>query len=341
MTIDQPSILTIILNYKTPEMTLKSARSAAGAMRGLNGEITIVDNDSQDGSFEAIKAGLEAPDWPEEVAVRVIQSSKNGGFGAGNNVGIRAGLSDGTKPDFVYILNSDAFPAPNAIQCLLNYLQAHPKVGFAGSYIHGDDQHDHITLFRFPSALSELESAARFGPVSKLLKNHIVHLPIPEKSQRVDWLAGASMMMRTSVLDEIGLFDETFFLYFEETDLSLRAARAGHETHYVRESHVEHIGSVSTGMKKWQRIPGYWLESRWHYYTKNHGRAYACAVTLAHMTGGLLWRIRRALQSKPQADPDYFLWDMLVHDLKAMFRPLPGKRAAADCVALEVKAEKY
>ena len=95
-----------------------------------------------------------------------------------------------------------------------------------------------------------------------MLADHVVPLPVPDQSGAVDWLAGASMMMRAEVLEQIGLFDEEYFLYFEETDLCRRAALAGWPTHYVVESRVTHIGSVSTGMKVWDRIPEYWLDSR-------------------------------------------------------------------------------
>ncbi|MCD1617406.1 glycosyltransferase family 2 protein [Salipiger marinus] len=320
-----PRLLVVLLNWRTPDMTLRAAESALVAMRHLRAELVIVDNDSGDGSFEKIAKGLQAP-WAKAAPVRLIQSGRNGGFGAGNNVGIRAGLSDGSCPDYVYILNSDAFPAPDAIRLLLGHLERHPEAGFAGSYIHGEDGVPHITAFRFPSVASEFEGAARFGPITRLLREHVVPLPLPRGTTRVDWLAGASLMMRHSVLDRIGLFDETFFLYFEETDLCLRAARAGFETHYVRASEVLHIGSVSTGMKRWTRVPGFWLDSRWHYFSKNHGRGGAVLATLAHGAGGLLWRARRLLQRKPRVDPPRFLRDLISHDLSALTRPLPGVR---------------
>lgn len=320
-----PSILVVSLNYRTPEMTLRSVRSALRAMEGLNAELVLVDNDSGDGSDTVLAEAIAA----EKLPVRLIRSGRNGGFGAGNNVGIRAGLSDGTAPDYVYILNSDAFPAPDAIRKLLDHLQTHPEVGIAGSYIHGEEGDAHVTAFRFPSILSELEGAIRFGPVSRLLTSHIVHLGVPDATRAVDWLAGASMMMRRDMLDKIGLFDEVFFLYFEETDLCLRAARAGYQTHYVRDSEVAHIGSVSTGMKRWSRIPGFWLDSRWHYFSKNHGRLYAALATLAHVAGGMLWRLRRLVQRKPPADPPRFLRDLVRHDFQMLFRPLPGQRPGA------------
>ncbi len=321
-------LLTVILNYKTAEMTLQSAKAAVREMAGLDAELVIVDNHSQDGSVEAIQEELDQADWAKTLPVRLIASDRNGGFGAGNNIGIRAGLSDGSTPEYVYILNSDAFPDAGAIKRLVDHLDTHPKAGFAGSYIHGPEGDAHVTAFRFPTLWSELEGAARFGPISRLLRSKAVPIGVPEATQRVDWLAGASVMMRTSVLDQIGLFDETFFLYFEETDLCLRAARAGHETHYVRDSEVTHIGSASTGMKTWTRVPVYWFDSRWHYFSKNHGRVYACGATLMHVAGGLLWRLRRVIQRKPRADAPGFLRTLAWHDVTALFRPLPGKPGA-------------
>ncbi len=308
-------LLTIILNYRTAAMTLEAAEAARRAMAGTGGEIVIVDNDSDDDSFGLMQQAVAQHGWAD---VRVVQSGRNGGFGAGNNFGMRAGMADGSRPDFYYVLNSDAFPDEGAITALLGYLGAHPEVGFAGSYIHGPEGDAHVTAFRFPSIAGEFEGAARLGPVSRALKRHIVPLPVPEQTCAVDWLAGASLMMRAEVLEEIGLFDEAFFLYFEETDLCRRAARAGWPTHYVCESRVEHIGSVSTGMKGWGRVPGYWFDSRWYYFVKNHGVLYAAAATGAHLAGGMLHRLRAILQRKRPGDPPGFLRQLAVHDLRAL-----------------------
>ena len=316
-------LLTVILNWRTPDMTLQSAEAALRALEGIDGALVIVDNDSGDGSYERLFTEVQTRGWDTgPQAVRVLQSGRNGGFGAGNNFGIRAGMPDGSKPDFVYILNSDAFPEPQAIAALLVHLQLHPATGFAGSFIHGADAVPHRTAFRFPSIAAEFEAQIRFGPVSHLLQNSIVAQPIPQATCRVDWLAGASLMMRQSVLDQIGLFDETFFLYFEETDLCRRAARAGWPTDYVLESRVVHIGSVSTGMKEWPRIPQFWLDSRLHYFVKNHGPAYACAATLSHIAGGLLWRARLLIQRKDRGDPPHYLRDLTGHALRAGIRTL-------------------
>ena len=104
------TLLTIILNWRSAEMTLRATAAALVAMQGIAGEITIVDNASGDGSFETMTAAVADRGW---TRVRVLQAGRNGGFGAGNNFGIRAGLADGSRPDLIYILNSDAFPAPD------------------------------------------------------------------------------------------------------------------------------------------------------------------------------------------------------------------------------------
>lgn len=316
----QPRLLVVLLNFRTAQMCMRAADAAVTAMEGLDAEMVIVDNDSGDGSFEELSAFCDGRGWPH---VRVVASGHNGGFGAGNNFGIRAGRMDGQRPDYVYILNSDAFPAPDAIRTLLDWCDAHPQTGIAGSYIHGVEGDAHDTAFRFPSIASEFEHAIRLGPVSRLLAHKRVPMALPTTPERVDWLAGASMMMRMDMLDRIGLFDETFFLYFEETDLCLRAARDGWDTIYHPDSRVAHVGSVSTGMKGWQRIPQYWLDSRLHYFTKNHGAFYATLATAAHVTGGVLWRLRRVIQRKPPADPPQFLGDLFAHALRAPFRAAP------------------
>ena len=94
--IKTPRVLTVILNWRTPEMTLRAVQAARSAMQGIDGAITVVDNASGDGSEAALRAATR--DMPD---VRVIQAGRNGGFGAGNNVGIRAGLPGGGRPDYV------------------------------------------------------------------------------------------------------------------------------------------------------------------------------------------------------------------------------------------------
>ncbi|MEM9191714.1 MAG: glycosyltransferase family 2 protein [Myxococcota bacterium] len=308
-------LLAIILNYKTADMTADAVRAALRELRrfGDGGwELLVVDNDSQDGSFESLSARCEEEDWGPRV--RVVRSPKNGGFGFGNNVGLRDGLGREHPPEYFYILNSDAFVDEGAIEALVTYLDEHPWVGITGSYIHGPEGDPHVTAFRFPSLQSEIESTVRIGALTSVFQDAVVPLGQIDRTQKVDWLAGASMMIRADVLREVGLFDETFFLYFEETDLCRRAALAGWPTVYVRESSVTHIGSVSTGMKdQTRRRPQYWFDSRRHYFRKNHGSRYLWATNAAQIMGFGAFRVRQLLTGTESDDPPKYLRDFLKH----------------------------
>lgn len=305
-------VLCVILNYRTAEMTLEAAESARKALAVVDGDhlIHIVDNDSGDGSFETIKAGVAERAWS---GVKVSQSGNNGGFGAGNNFAVRQALASDDPPDYVYILNSDAFPAEDAIRLLVEFMEKTPDAGLAGSYIHGTDGEPHLTAFRFPSFRGEALSGFRLGALTQLWPDVEVPIqPMPETTRAVDWVAGASLLVRREVFEKIGLFDETFFLYFEETDLCRRAALAGHRCYYVVESRVAHVGSASTGYKdKTTPMPQYWFESRSYYFKKNHGSPYTLAANLAHAVGLGTFRARALVQRKANPDRKNFLRDFV------------------------------
>jgi N-acetylglucosaminyl-diphospho-decaprenol L-rhamnosyltransferase len=313
------TVLTIILNYRTPDMTLEAAEAALVGMEGISGEILIIDNGSADGSYEILCAAAQERGWLSDGRLSVVGSPVNGGFGAGCNIGIKTVLADGSRPDFYYLLNSDAFVQRDTIRILRDFLQRESLAGLAGSRVVGVDGEPHTTAFRFPSIAGEFVTAARTGLVTRLLENAVVPMGMPTEQIRLDWTAGASLMIRREVIEEVGAFDETFFLYYEETDLCHRALRAGWQTWYLPDSEVAHVGSASTGMKNWPRIPQYWLDSRLHYFAKTRGGWYAGAATLARAAGGLLYGIRRLVSDKPQVDPPQFLRDIMSHAICALF----------------------
>ncbi len=318
---DSARILTILLNFRTPEMTLRAAEAALAEMRALPGELLIIDNGSDDGSFEQIRSAAHERGWLEDGKLRLLASPVNGGFGAGMNLGFKTGLSDGSAPEFYYLLNSDAFVQGDTIRRLRDFLQRSPGAGLVGSYVQGTDGTPHRTAFRFPSIAGEFEASICTGIFTRLLRPWVVAMEIPQQETQVDWTAGASLMIRREVIEDIGGFDERFFLYFEETDLCHRAARAGWRTHYLPDSRIEHVGSASTGMKDWQRTPGYWFDSRRHYFTKTPGRVYALLATLAQAAGRSLYALRCVLSGRKRPGPPYFLRDLLRHELRASLRP--------------------
>lgn len=304
-------LLCVILNYKTADMTIECVRNARPAMAQVGSHrIDIVDNDSQDGSYARLVAAKRDEGWDD---VEVLASGHNGGFGAGNNFAIRRALASDDPPEFVFLLNSDAFPEEDAIEKLLGFMEEHPEVGIAGSQLYGTDGVPHISAFRFPTLQSEVLGSTRLGLLSRVMPEREVPIrPRPDASRPVDWLAGAAMMIRREVLEDVGLFDEAFFLYFEETDLCRRARLRGWPTWYVVESQVAHVGHASTGLKDLSRpMPRYWFDSRRYYFTKNHGKAYTWAVNAAQAVGLATFKVRARLQKKDDPDPARFLQDFV------------------------------
>lgn len=307
-------------------MTLQALDTLLPEIMALNGRhaedkkgkahVCIVDNDSKDGSLEKLQQGVK--DRGCGAVVDVVSSGHNGGYGYGNNVALRRGLQGPDKADYFYLLNSDAFVEGHALQTLLDFLDTRPDVGIAGGYIHGVDGEPHPGAFHYPTIWSEIEGSVRFGPLSKILKDRVVPRPVPTSTvDDVDWVPGASMVMRRQVLEQVGLFDETFFLYYEETDLCHRAKKAGWKIAFVRDASVAHIVGATTGVKNLKRrTPGYMLDSRRHYFLKHHGRGYLWASNLAHAAGMASFRVRRRLQNKPEQDYEKALQDFVLHCLK-------------------------
>jgi hypothetical protein len=164
---------------------------------------------------------------------------------------------------------------------------------------------------------SELDSGLKLGVVTRLLGDRAVAPALVETAHPIDWVAGASMIVRHAVFESIGLLDDDYFLYFEEADFCLNAQRAGWSCWYVPASRVVHLVGKSSGVTNTSahagtaRRPRYWFESRRRYFVKNHGRTYALCADVAWVTGFALWRLRRIVQQKPDTDPPHMLWDFL------------------------------
>jgi N-acetylglucosaminyl-diphospho-decaprenol L-rhamnosyltransferase len=322
-----PRILAIVVNYKSAQLALAALDSLAPQLAAYPGSrAVLVENDSRDGSLEQLRAGLAARRF--DVPVELAAQSANLGFAAGNNVALRTLLAGDPDAacDYAYLLNPDTKLRAHALRELVDFCEQHARVGIAGSRLEDEDGTQQHSRFRFHSLASELDSGLRFGPVTRLLAKHTIAPPLVQSAHRIDWVAGASMLVRRALVEEIGLLDEGYFLYFEETDYCLRAARAGWECWYVPTSRVVHYVGRSSGLtnEKEPRIrrPRYWFESRRRYFAKNHGALYAWAADLTWLAGYSLWRVRRRLTRKPDFDPPHLWADF------ARFLFLPGSASS-------------
>lgn len=308
-------MLVVVLNYRSAPYTIDALRCLAPEViaRG-DARVVITDNDSGDGSVERIRAEIDRQGWQRWMSVMPLP--KNGGYSYGNNAAIRPALANpAERPEYVWLLNPDTLPRADALKGLVDFLDAHPDVSIAGSRLEYADGTHHHSRYRFLSFFSEIETAARLGVVSWLLRRHAVAPPLEMEPHPIDWVVGASFMVRSSVFDAIGLLDEDYFLYFEEVDFCLRARRAGHACWFVPESRVAHLVGRASGItnenEPAKRRPRYWFESRRRYFVKNHGRLYAFATDVAFACFFAAWRVRRKLLGRPDDDPPRFLGDFV------------------------------
>ncbi len=223
----------VIVSYNTRDMTLQCLRALHIALNDMKAEIFVVDNASSDGSAEAI-----GRDFPN---VNLLKNENNHGFGAANNQAIR--LAQG---EFVLLLNSDAFPAQSAIDRLIECARNQPRGAVFGPRLLNEDGSLQHSCYRFPSPIKSIWE-------NLLLASTFPNHPIfgdyrnwPHDAQReVDFVIGACWLVRRTAIEEIGLFDEEFFLYSEETDWAKRFQKAGWKTFFVPEAEVTHLGGIS------------------------------------------------------------------------------------------------
>jgi hypothetical protein len=304
-------IAVVIITYRSAELTIDGIRSIAAGRTTADPRIRVIVVDNASGDFDTIADAVRVKGWSPWVSL--ILAPRNGGFAYGNNLAIREALRSG-RPDYVYLLNPDAQVRPGAIAALAEFLEAHPDVGIVGSGIENDDGTDWPIAFRFPSMLSELNDGLAFGIVSRLLRpwtvaRHMTRTPAP-----VDWVSGASMMIRTSVLESIGGMDENYFLYFEETDFCHRARLAGFTTWYVPHSRVMHMRGKSTNLTmveaRPKRLPDYWFESRRRYFVLNFGIRYAVVTDTIALTAHALGGLKRLILRQTDRAIPHFLRDL-------------------------------
>jgi len=306
----------IIVNYKTADLTISCLRSLSIERRACSFDVIIVDNDSQDGSFEKINSAILLEGWDSWVTV--MASDHNGGFAYGNNVAIRKFLSNKRVPEYFYLLNPDTVVHEGAVVSLVSFMQEKPAVGVAGSRIEDECGRPLHSAFKFHTCLSELNRGFSLGVLTKLLKRWVSDQVISDTAVRTDWVSGASMMIRRDVFEQVGLLDEAYFMYYEETDFCLQVNRAGLECWYVPASRVVHFVGQSSGItneKMTKRMPAYWFNSRRRYFLKNFGVIHACCADLFWLIGFIIWKSRNLIQRKEDKNPPNLFKDMLFNSV--------------------------
>ena len=227
----------IIVNYNVKYFLEQCLHSVLKACRNIDSEIIVADNNSTDGS----RAYLEG----KFTDVSFICNHDNIGFAKANNLALEK-----ARGEFILFLNPDTLLAEDSIEKCMHFFKTQEKIGALGIHmVDGSGNFLKESKRAFPSPLTslfKLSGLARIFPGSKIFaRYHLGHLPEKENHE-VDVLAGAFMMMPKKVLTEIGNFDDRFFMYGEDVDLSYRVQEAGYKNYYFAESSIIHFKGEST-----------------------------------------------------------------------------------------------
>lgn len=300
-------ISIIIVSFNTKNLLIDCIESLKKEIKVLKNkytavqtEIIIVENGSHDGSDLMLKERYSD--------LELYFSKVNLGFGGGNNVGMRA-----AKGEFVILLNSDAFFLESSLLKSYELMLNNPKVGVGVGKLIGRDQMFQPSKRSFPSVLNDflkLSGLENKYPHSKLFGRGDYLYESPNLERECDWGPGAFNITRNKVLKEVGLFDEVFFLYYEEVDLARRIKDAGYKIYYWPQIEITHIGGESAKSLDNNRIAEsgnqltLWrLQSQYIYYKKHHGSFTAYCSKFMESS----WSKLRIYKSSDRTKKDYLL----------------------------------
>ncbi len=280
------TVTVIIVSFNTCELLRDCLRSLLEEPGARPLEIFVVDNDSADGSADMVRT--------EFAQVSLIPNTVNVGFAAANNQAFEQSTGD-----YIFLVNPDAAVQAGSIDHAVEFLENHDDCALCGGKIVSPDGHLEPSARRFPTAwrnfaiLSGLSdrypNCRMFGGADY---KHFDH----ETAIDVDWVPGTFTAIRRSVLEELGFFDERFYLYYEETDLCLRVRRAGKTVFFIPSAQVDHVGGACSQTRDdleydegGAQLLKFRFRSEYLYFRKNHG----IGSVLANAWVELAWHMLR------------------------------------------------
>lgn len=269
-----PTLAIVIVNYNTRDLLRDCLRSIAACPPVVALDVWVVDNASHDGS-----AAMVTAEFPQ---VHLIASSKNGGYAYANNLALREVLSfefsmlsdsenselnlQNSTFDYVLLLNSDTVVPENALDGLVNYLEAHPAVGACGpKLLLKNGALDLACRRSFPSPAAFVYHAvglSKLFPRSPRFGAYNLTYLDPDQETAVDAVVGACMFVRASVVREVGLLDEAYFMYGEDLDWAYRIKQYGWAIMYVPTVVVRHYKRASSSQRPIASIRAFYTAMR-------------------------------------------------------------------------------
>ena len=295
----------VIVNWNSGPQLRECLQSfAAVANDDVAARVTVIDNASTDGSSE----GLEA-----SMPLAVVRNANNRGFGAACNQG-----AAGSEADFLLFLNPDTRLMPGSFAEPVRYLRAHEneRVGIVGIQLVDADGRVARNTARAPTAWSMVGNSVGFDRLApRLFPPHFVTEWAHDQTRTVDQVMGAFFLVRRSLFEALGGFDERFFVYYEDLDFSVRARAQGWRSVYLSTAQAFHRGQGTTEGATARRT-FYFCRSRILYARKHFGALGALAVTLATLALEPLARLAAAPRS---AGDTLRAFAMLWRDLPNLF----------------------
>jgi len=255
----EPVLSVVIPSWNTRDYLAACLRTLAAAEKPAC-EVIVVENASSDGSLELLRR--------EHPEVQLIVNASNQGFARGSNQGLRV-----ARGRYVLLLNTDTEVAPDAIARLVRFLDEHPDYGAVAPRLVHADGSTQRTVQEFPTLKTALFFSTpfeRWFPDSRELERYFLRAWDQESSRDVDQPPAAALLLRKAMLDQVGLFDESLWLFYNDVDLAKRMRAAGWKTRYLAEARVLHHVGASTS--KFADFVATWQRDRLRYYAKHHGR---------------------------------------------------------------------
>lgn len=309
----------VIINYRTPKLVIDCLQSLQPQIDSSRHRVMLVDNDSGDDSVPILKQAIEDHHWKSWITL--IPSPVNGGFSAGNNVGIKA-----VTAKAYLLLNSDTIVRLGAIASLENALEKHPEAGLISPRLEWPDETPQISCFRYHSPISQFIDAAATGPITKLLNAYNVPIPIKNISFEPQWTSFACVLVRQTLVEQIGLMDEGYFMYFDDVDYCRRARNAGWTVLHWPDARVVHLrggsGSVKSDTAARKRPLSYLYASRSRYFAKFYGMVGLWIANICWLLGRSIAWIREVINNKQPHTCEYQEQDIWMNWKKPLKLPI-------------------
>jgi N-acetylglucosaminyl-diphospho-decaprenol L-rhamnosyltransferase len=238
----RPTWAAVIVNFETGALLTGCVRSVLASTEPA-AELVVVDNGSRDDSVAQLHRA-----YPD---VRVVHAPGNVGYARGANLGIAA-----TRTPVVAVLNPDTELAPDAAGAMLRRLAAEPRLAAVGPRIRNSDGTDYPSARSNPSVVDAVGHGlfGLFRPTNRFTRRYRQLDADPARSRPVDWLSGAAMWLRRDALDDVGGWDERYFMYMEDIDLCWRLRRAGWDVAYEPAGTILHVQGASTQRRPYRML---------------------------------------------------------------------------------------